>query len=175
VKAGLRNARDNCKHIGRPRVIGDAGRVAAVRAQGRSWRGISGETGSKTGELPSGRFLACPETYEFRVAAFRGGVISFPSGYLDNNLFLSSRLHRDTRSLGAGFDPHCPYQLSLSVHRTCESHEAAKASIKELRSAGPQDLELYRRDGRLTRTSQRRSNAVDRHRFGARLSIAQML
>ena len=40
VKAGLRNARAKGKHLGRPRVIVDADRIAALRAQGHSWREI---------------------------------------------------------------------------------------------------------------------------------------
>jgi hypothetical protein len=28
------------------------------------------------------------------------------------------------------FDPHRPYQLSLSLHRTCQNREAAKGSNK---------------------------------------------
>jgi hypothetical protein len=29
---------------------------------------------------------------------------------------------------GVEFDPHRPYQLSVSLHRTCENREAAKGS-----------------------------------------------
>ena len=43
VKAGLRNARAKGKHLGRPRVIVDAARIATLRAQGRSWREICDE------------------------------------------------------------------------------------------------------------------------------------
>src|ERR1700677_3042483 len=43
VRAGLRNARAKGKRLGRPRVIVDAARVAALRAQGRSWREITTE------------------------------------------------------------------------------------------------------------------------------------
>jgi DNA invertase Pin-like site-specific DNA recombinase len=43
VKAGLRNARAKGKHLGRPRVIVDADRIAALRAQGQSWREICDE------------------------------------------------------------------------------------------------------------------------------------
>ena len=39
--------------------------------------------------------------------------------------------------IAGGFDPHRPYQLSLSLHRTCEIREAAKGSIKKnIESAG---------------------------------------
>src|SRR3984893_16094594 len=41
VRAGLRNARAKGKTLGRPRVVVDAARIAALRAQGRSWREIS--------------------------------------------------------------------------------------------------------------------------------------
>jgi DNA invertase Pin-like site-specific DNA recombinase len=43
VKAGLRNARSKGKRLGRPRVMVDAHQVAALRAQGRSWREITSE------------------------------------------------------------------------------------------------------------------------------------
>jgi DNA invertase Pin-like site-specific DNA recombinase len=41
VKAGLRNARAKGKTLGRPRAVVDARKIAALRAQGRSWREIS--------------------------------------------------------------------------------------------------------------------------------------
>ena len=34
------------------------------------------------------------------------------------------------------FDPHRPYQLSHSLHRTCENREAAKGSIKKGNDVG---------------------------------------
>src|SRR5438309_10758320 len=40
VKAGMRNARAKGARIGRPRVAGDAARIAALRASGLSWRTI---------------------------------------------------------------------------------------------------------------------------------------
>jgi DNA invertase Pin-like site-specific DNA recombinase len=49
VKAGLRNARAKGKQLGRPRVVVDASRIAALRAQGRSWREICAETGLTKG------------------------------------------------------------------------------------------------------------------------------
>ena len=45
VKAGLRNAQAKGKHLGRPRRVVDASRVAALRASGISWRAISREMG----------------------------------------------------------------------------------------------------------------------------------
>ncbi len=45
VKAGLRRARVNGKKLGRPRVAVDTDRIAALRAQGRSWIEISRELG----------------------------------------------------------------------------------------------------------------------------------
>ena len=45
VKAGLRRARENGKRLGRPRVAADADKIAALRAQGRSWREIAEELG----------------------------------------------------------------------------------------------------------------------------------
>jgi DNA invertase Pin-like site-specific DNA recombinase len=49
VKAGLRNARAKGKRLGRPRVAVDAATVAALRAQGRSWREITVEMGISKG------------------------------------------------------------------------------------------------------------------------------
>ena len=41
VRAGLRNAKAKGKRLGRPKVAVDASRIAALRAQGRSWHEIS--------------------------------------------------------------------------------------------------------------------------------------
>jgi len=49
VKAGLRNARAKGKHLGRPRVIVDATRIATLRALGHSWREICIELGLSKG------------------------------------------------------------------------------------------------------------------------------
>ena len=49
VRAGLRNARAKGKRLGRPRVIVDASRIAAIRAQGRSWAAIKAEVGVSKG------------------------------------------------------------------------------------------------------------------------------
>jgi len=43
VKAGLRRAKAQGKQLGRPRVIVDAGRIAALRAEGWSWSMITAE------------------------------------------------------------------------------------------------------------------------------------
>ena len=45
VKAGLRNAKAKGKKLGRPKVVLDASRIAALRAQGLGWRKISRELG----------------------------------------------------------------------------------------------------------------------------------
>lgn len=45
VKAGLRNARAKGKRLGRPRRIVNVDKIAALRAQGASWRSISGKLG----------------------------------------------------------------------------------------------------------------------------------
>jgi DNA invertase Pin-like site-specific DNA recombinase len=45
VRAGLRNARAKGKTLGRPRKVVDAGRITALRAQGRSLRSIASELG----------------------------------------------------------------------------------------------------------------------------------
>ncbi len=49
VKAGLRNARAKGKRLGRPRAAVDAPKITALRAQGRSWREITAETGTSKG------------------------------------------------------------------------------------------------------------------------------
>jgi len=45
VRAGIRNVRAKGKRIGRPRVAVDPARIAALRAQGRSWSEVCSETG----------------------------------------------------------------------------------------------------------------------------------
>jgi DNA invertase Pin-like site-specific DNA recombinase len=45
VKAGLRNAKAKGKKLGRPRVIVDARRIAALRAQGLGWKKIARQLG----------------------------------------------------------------------------------------------------------------------------------
>jgi DNA invertase Pin-like site-specific DNA recombinase len=49
VMAGLRNARAKGKRLGRPPVVVDASKIAVLRAQGRSWREITAETGISKG------------------------------------------------------------------------------------------------------------------------------
>lgn len=49
VTAGLRNARAKGKRLGRPPVVVDTPRIAVLRAQGRSWREITTETGISKG------------------------------------------------------------------------------------------------------------------------------
>jgi DNA invertase Pin-like site-specific DNA recombinase len=48
VRAGLRNARAKGKTLGRPRKVVDATKIAALRAQGRSWRDVAREVGTNT-------------------------------------------------------------------------------------------------------------------------------
>jgi DNA invertase Pin-like site-specific DNA recombinase len=45
VRAGLRNARAKGKRLGRPRIVVDAAKVATLRAEGHSWRGIAEQLG----------------------------------------------------------------------------------------------------------------------------------
>jgi DNA invertase Pin-like site-specific DNA recombinase len=45
VRAGIRNARAKGKRMGRPRVFVDVPKIAALRAQGRSWSQIVTELG----------------------------------------------------------------------------------------------------------------------------------
>jgi DNA invertase Pin-like site-specific DNA recombinase len=49
VRAGLRNARAKGQHLGRPKVLVDASRIAVLRGEGRSWREITAETGTSKG------------------------------------------------------------------------------------------------------------------------------
>jgi DNA invertase Pin-like site-specific DNA recombinase len=48
IRGGLRNARAKGKTLGRPRKVVDATRIAALRAQGRSWRDVAREVGTNT-------------------------------------------------------------------------------------------------------------------------------
>jgi len=76
VKAGLRNARAKGKRLGRPCVIVDRSRIAALRARGCSWRtiarqvGCSARTARRVGatlaKIPA---LAIPASYSVSNAA----------------------------------------------------------------------------------------------------------
>jgi DNA invertase Pin-like site-specific DNA recombinase len=54
VRAGLRNARAKGKRLGRPTKQVNAGQIAALRAQGLSWRGV----GAKLGVSPTKAYKA---------------------------------------------------------------------------------------------------------------------
>lgn len=68
VRAGLRNARARGVRLGRPKAIGDADKILALKRSGTSWRAIgrelnlSAETAKKIvqqcSKIPSGGFLA---------------------------------------------------------------------------------------------------------------------
>ena len=45
VRAGIRNAKAKGKRIGRPRVVVDGSRIAALRAQGLSWSAVCRQSG----------------------------------------------------------------------------------------------------------------------------------
>ncbi len=45
VRAGLRNARSKGRKLGRPKLILDAARIAALRSKGRSWASVATELG----------------------------------------------------------------------------------------------------------------------------------
>jgi DNA invertase Pin-like site-specific DNA recombinase len=49
VRAGLRNARAKGKHLGRPRTVVDATRIASLRAAGHSWATVCQQTGLSKG------------------------------------------------------------------------------------------------------------------------------
>jgi len=51
VRAGLRNAKAKGKRIGRPRQQVDSSKVAALRAEGLSWREISHRLGLGLGTV----------------------------------------------------------------------------------------------------------------------------
>ena len=51
VRAGLRNAKQKGKKLGRPRVTVDVDRVAALRRSGTSWKTISQKLGVGVGTL----------------------------------------------------------------------------------------------------------------------------
>jgi DNA invertase Pin-like site-specific DNA recombinase len=60
VRAGLRNARAKGRQLGRPRVIVDASRVAALRARGKSWSQVQAELGMSKGTVQRA-FAALPK------------------------------------------------------------------------------------------------------------------
>jgi DNA invertase Pin-like site-specific DNA recombinase len=49
VRSGVAAARAKGKRLGRPRVLADSGQIAALRAQGRSWREITAKLGVSKG------------------------------------------------------------------------------------------------------------------------------
>ncbi len=49
VRAGLRNARAKGKRLGRPKKVVDVAKIAALRAEGRSWSEISALMGMGRG------------------------------------------------------------------------------------------------------------------------------
>jgi DNA invertase Pin-like site-specific DNA recombinase len=51
VRAGLRNARAKGKRLGRPRLVVDASRVAALRTQGYGWKRIAADLGVGVGTV----------------------------------------------------------------------------------------------------------------------------
>jgi DNA invertase Pin-like site-specific DNA recombinase len=60
VKAGMRNAIANGKHVGRPKVKVDAKRIAVLRNAGRSWGEITRQTGLTKG-TPQRAFYSLPK------------------------------------------------------------------------------------------------------------------
>jgi DNA invertase Pin-like site-specific DNA recombinase len=60
VRAGIRNARAKGRQLGRPRVIVDASRVAALRARGNSWSQVQAELGVSKGTAQRA-FAALPK------------------------------------------------------------------------------------------------------------------
>jgi DNA invertase Pin-like site-specific DNA recombinase len=62
VKSGLRNARAKGKHLGRPRVVVDARRIATLRKSGASWATICNETGLSKGTAQRA-VLSLPKNY----------------------------------------------------------------------------------------------------------------
>jgi hypothetical protein len=61
VRAGLRNAKAKGRRLGRPRVVVDAHRIAALRGSGASWATVWPKDSSARGRH-SARFSACPKT-----------------------------------------------------------------------------------------------------------------
>jgi DNA invertase Pin-like site-specific DNA recombinase len=51
VKAGLRNAKAKGKHLGRPKAVLDAKRIASLRAQGFGWKRIATDLGVGVGTV----------------------------------------------------------------------------------------------------------------------------
>jgi DNA invertase Pin-like site-specific DNA recombinase len=66
VRAGIRNARAKGKRLGRPRVPVEGARIAALRAQGRSWGMICRETGLGKGTAQRA-FYSLPKILAFSI------------------------------------------------------------------------------------------------------------
>jgi DNA invertase Pin-like site-specific DNA recombinase len=68
VKAGLRNAKAKGKRLGRPGVVVDSRRIAALRGSGSSWSEIARQTGWTKGTVQEPSTLRepalpCPKSY----------------------------------------------------------------------------------------------------------------
>ena len=61
VRSGLASARAKGKHLGRPRVGVDSSRIAALRAQGRSWAEICKELGVRSKGTAQRAVLSLPK------------------------------------------------------------------------------------------------------------------
>ena len=61
VRSGLAAAKAKGKRIGRPKVAVDVLRIASLRTQGRSWAGITRETGVTKGTAQRALAPACPK------------------------------------------------------------------------------------------------------------------
>jgi DNA invertase Pin-like site-specific DNA recombinase len=70
VRAGLRNARAKGKRLGRPRVLVDGAKVAALRRGGASWRAIGARLGVARGTVRRA-YVGVPENLAARRSARR--------------------------------------------------------------------------------------------------------
>ena len=68
VKAGMGAAKNTGTRLGRPRVMADARKVAALRAQGLSWRQICADLGLSKGTAQRA-FYSLPKKVEGATAA----------------------------------------------------------------------------------------------------------
>jgi hypothetical protein len=80
------------KHLGRPRVVVNAARIAVLRAQGLSWREIAAATGHNGPCTPRGTIVSTsPEVAEllfsFKIGNERGDIrLAFRAGFHFLNL-----------------------------------------------------------------------------------------
>lgn len=98
VRSGIAAARAKHVRLGRPRVVVNASRIDAPRAQGR-FGAKSLLKQESVRRLLSGPFVACPKTYESSSPLFSLRITSFQDNYLASGEFVGNPVRISTGTL----------------------------------------------------------------------------